>query len=250
MGGHPPAFVPCYNRKGKAMTAGDQQELKHRVASEAAKHITSGMRLGLGSGSTVALVVAALGERLHRGDLHDLKIVAASTRTEAALAQVGLPLTTLDEDPELDLAIDGADEVDPQFAMIKGGGGALLRERIVLAAAAEQLIVIDESKVVPVLGTHWSVPVEVVRFGWRVAEHALGTLGSEPVLRTKGGAPVITDEGDYILDCAFGPITDPERLAAHISGQPGVVAHGIFIDLVDKLLIAGSNGIETRQRPA
>jgi ribose 5-phosphate isomerase A len=232
------------------MMAGNQQELKRRVASEAAKRITSGMRLGLGSGSTVGLVVAALGEQLHHGDLHDLKIVAASTRTEAAMAQVGLPLATLDEYPELDLAIDGADEVDPQFAMIKGGGGALLRERIVLAAAAERLIVIDESKVVPVLGTRWSVPVEVVRFGSRVAEHALRALGSEPVLRTRGGAPVITDEGDYILDCAFGPISDPERLAARISGQPGVVAHGIFIDLVDRLLIAGSNGVETRQRPA
>jgi ribose 5-phosphate isomerase A len=242
-------MCPCYERKGKAMMAGDQQERKRRVASEAAKHITSGMRVGLGSGSTVNLVVAALGERLYRGDLHDLKIVVASTRTEAAMAQAGLPLATLDEYPELDLAIDGADEVDPQFAMIKGGGGALLRERIVLAAAAERLIVIDESKVVSVLGTRWAVPVEVVRFGWRVAERALRTLGSEPVLRTQSGVPAITDEGDYILDCAFGPISDPERLAARIAGQPGVVAHGIFIDLVDRLLIAGSNGVETCQRP-
>ena len=227
----------------------EQEQLKRRAATEAAALVRDGMRLGLGSGSTLHLIVAALGERMRRGEARDLVAVAASSGTEAEMSRAGLPLVTLDDHPRLDLAIDGADEVDPGFATIKGGGGALLRERIVLAAAAERLIVVDESKLVPVLGTRWPVPVEVVRFGWRVAERALAALGSEPVLRTRAGRPVITDEGNYLFDCAFGPIPDPRRLASLIAGQPGVVAHGIFIDLADRVLIARPTGIETRTRP-
>ncbi len=227
-----------------------QDELKRRAAVEAAAAVRDGMRLGLGSGSTLFLVVAVLGERVRRSELRDLAIVAASSRTEREMERVGLRLSTLDDYPQLDLAIDGADEVDPQFAMIKGGGGALLRERIVLAAAAERLIIVDESKLVPVLGTHWAVPVEVVRFGWRVAERALAALGARPVLRARAGQPVITDEGNYLLDCAFGPIADPSRLAALIAGQPGVVAHGIFVDFADRILIGRPGGTETRTRGA
>jgi ribose 5-phosphate isomerase A len=227
---------------------GDQEALKRLVADEAAKYIADGMRLGLGSGSTVNLVVAALGERVRRGELGEIHIVAASSRTEAEMRRHDLPLSSLDEYSMLDLAIDGADEVDPQFVMIKGGGGALLRERIVLAAAARRLIVVDHSKVVPVLGARWPVPVEVVRFGWHVAERALRALGATPALRTRNGEPVVTDEGDYLLDCAFGPILDPRDLASRISAQPGVVAHGIFLDLADGLLIGGPSGVETRWR--
>jgi ribose 5-phosphate isomerase A len=147
----------------------DRQELKQLVADKAATYIRDGMRLGLGSGSTLFLVVAALGERLRAGELRAIRAVAASGRTEAEMRRWGIELISLDDEPELDLAIDGADEIDPRFAMIKGGGGALLRERIVLAAAAERIIVADESKMVPRLGTSWAVPVEVVRFGWKVA---------------------------------------------------------------------------------
>ena len=224
----------------------DQGELKRRVAAAAADLVHSGSRVGLGSGSTVNLVVAALAERVRRGELRDLFVVAASTRTATELGRCGLPINSLDEEPVLDLAIDGADEIDGQFAMIKGGGGALLRERIVLVAAAERIIVVDRSKVVPVLGSGWAVPVEVVRWGWRVAERALRSLGARPVRRTANGAAVLTDEGNYLLDCAFGTIADPATLAARIAGQAGVVAHGIFVDLADRVLIAGVEGIEER----
>ncbi len=230
--------------------ADDQEQLKRQVAAAAAARVADGMRLGLGSGSTVNLVVAALDQRVRDGALSNLHIVAASSRTEAAIVKIGLRPDTLEKYPELDLAIDGADEIDPQFVMIKGGGGALLRERIVLAAAAARLIVVDESKLVPMLGVAWSVPVEVVPFGWRVSERGLRALGARPVLRTRAGVPAITDEGNYILDCAFGMISDPARLAALIAGGPGIVAHGIFVDLADELLIAGRAGVEIRRRTA
>ena len=229
---------------------GGRDDLKRRVAVEAAGRVLDGMRLGLGSGSTVALIVEALGERVRRQDLRDLIVVAASASTERAMARAGLVLGSLDDEPRLDLAIDGADEVDPHLATIKGGGGALLRERVVLAAADERLIVVDESKMVPVLGTRWAVPVEVVRFGWRVAERALTALGSRPVLRARDGAPAVTDEGNYILDCAFGTIPDPARLAALIAIQPGVVAHGIFVGLADRVLVAGDAGVAERTERA
>ena len=219
---------------------------KRQAAAAAAASIHNGTRLGLGSGSTVALIVAALGERRRAGELGDLVVVAASSRTEAGLHAVGIPISSLDDYPELDVAIDGADEVDPDLATIKGGGGALLRERIVLAAAAERMIIVDASKVVPVLGSRWAVPVEVTRFGWRVAERALVALGATPVLRREAEQPFITDEGNYILDCRFGEIPDPRGLAQRISGLPGVMAHGIFVDLADRVLVAGHHGVETR----
>ena len=222
----------------------DQTAQKQAVALAAAALVRDGMRVGLGSGSTVNLVVEALAERARRSELGELAIVAGSGKTEEALRRSGLPLHSLDDYPRLDLAIDGADEIDPSLAMIKGGGGALLRERIVLAAARERVIVADASKLVPVLGTRWAVPVEVVRFGWRVAEHALRHLGTEPLLRMGPAGPMITDEGNYVLDCSFGPIHDPRGLAASLAGLPGVMAHGVFLDLADRVLVPGAGGIE------
>jgi ribose 5-phosphate isomerase A len=230
------------------MAEQDFEHQKRQAAAAAAATIHDGVRLGLGSGSTVYLIVAALGERRQAGELRDLVVVAASSRTEAALRTAGIPISTLDEYPQLDIAIDGADEVDPALAMIKGGGGALLRERIVMAAAGERMIIVDTSKLVPVLGTRWAVPVEVVRFGWRVAERALAGIGATPILRRAGEMAFVSDEGNYILDCAFGEIPEPRQLAARIAGLPGVMAHGLFVDFADRVLVAGPNGIETRLR--
>ena len=216
---------------------------KHRVALHAANEVRSGMRLGLGSGSTVNLIAAALGERISCGELRDVRVVVASRWTEAAAKDAGLTMTSLDEMPQLDLAIDGADEVDPQHAMIKGGGGALLRERIVLAAAEHKLIVVDESKLVQTLGERWHVPVEVARFGWRVAEAALRRHGCAPVLRMDGAQPLITDEGNMILDTPFGLIHDPAMLDRQLRAIPGVMDHGLFIDLADRVLVGDANGV-------
>ncbi len=217
---------------------------KRAAAEQAAALVEDGMRLGLGTGSTVDLLLPLLAAR----GLRDLRCVATSERTERSARELGLPVEPFDSLTRLDLAIDGADEVDPDLATIKGGGGALLRERIVLAAAAERMIIVDASKVVPVLGSRWAVPVEVVRFGWRVAERALVALGAAPTLRREAEQPFITDEGNYILDCRFGEIPDPRGLAQRISGLPGVMAHGIFVDFADRVLVAGEHGVETRLR--
>lgn len=216
---------------------------KERAARAAADQVHSGMRLGLGSGSTVYLIVAALGQRIQRGELQNIEVVVASSWADRAAREAGLPITTLDDRPWLDLSIDGADEVDPDRNMIKGGGGALLRERIVLAAAERTLIVIDESKLVQRLGERWAVPVEVVQFGWRVAERILREYGAQPQLRMDGDQPLRTDEGNIILDCRFGPIADPASLARSLNEVPGVMAHGLFLGMADQVLIGTESGV-------
>lgn len=216
---------------------------KQRAALHAAQQVRSGMRLGLGSGSTVNLIAAMLGERQVRGELRDVRVVVASRWTQAAATSAGLTIATLNEMPQLDLAIDGADEIDPQRSMIKGGGGALLRERIVLAAAEQKLIVVDESKLVPTLGERWAVPVEVVQFGWPIPEAALRRLGSQPALRMDGAQPFVTDEGNFIFDVPFGLIHDPRQLDAALRAIPGVMDHGLFIGLADQVIVGGADGV-------
>lgn len=218
---------------------------KQRAALHAADEVRSGMRLGLGSGSTVNLIVAALGERLKRGELRDLRVVVASRWTEAAARSAGLTIVALNDMPQLDLAIDGADEVDPSCAMIKGGGGAMLRERIVLAAASDRLIVVDDSKLVQTLGERFALPVEVVQFGWRLSEAALRASGFNPLLRTVDGTPLITDEGNYIFDCRTGPIADAEALLRTLHTIPGVMDHGLFLHMADRVIIGTLDGIRT-----
>lgn len=221
-------------------------EPKQQAALRAAQLVQPDMRLGLGSGSTVNMIAAALGERQRRDELAGLQVVVASRWTEAAAREAGLRLTTLDAAPQLDLVIDGADEIDPQRRMIKGGGGALLRERIVLAAARQRLIVVDESKLVPVLGTRWVLPVEVVAFGRSVAEAALRAMDVQPVLRMDGDALFVTDEGNLIFDCAFGQIADPAGLAQAVRAVPGVMDHGLFIGLCDRVLVGTASGVQER----
>lgn len=216
---------------------------KQRAALQAAQEVQPGTQIGLGSGSTVNLITAALGDRLRHGALHDIAVVVASRRTEAAAREAGLTITTLEATPELALAMDGADEIDPRRNMIKGGGGALLRERIVLGAARQRLIVGDESKLVQTLGERWALPVEVVQFGWKVADAALRRLGVEPRLRMQGGAVFVTDEGNYILDCPFGLIHDPVALDRELRTLPGVMDHGLFLGLADRILVGTGHDV-------
>ena len=202
--------------------------------------VAPGDRLGLGTGHAAAAFVEALGARVRAG----LSVVGVPTSEEtAALARsVGVPLTTLDETPELDLAVDGADEVDPAGDLVKGYGGALVRERIVAAAAQRFVVLVGAEKLVPVLGTRGRLPVEVVPFArWSAARHLLA-LGLRSELRALAGTPFLTDNGNVILDCGTGPIARPADLEAKIRAVPGVVGTGLFLGLKPTVLVLAADG--------
>ena len=227
-------------------------ELKDAAARAALDLVTEGMRLGLGTGSTASRFVAALGERVAAG--LDVLCVPTSEATREQAARLGIPLTTLDETPRLDLTVDGADEIDPELRMIKGGGGALLREKIVATASDRMVVVADESKLVSVLGA-FPLPIEVVRFGLMatiglieaIAAEA-GCHGSITLRPGQGEAPFVTDQGNLILDCAFGSIPEPEVLAFSLKRVPGVIEHGLFLGLADLAIVAGKGGVRALRR--
>ena len=223
-------------------------EAKRAAADAAAAMVEPGMRLGLGTGSTAAHFLAALAECVRGG----LKVVGVPTSepTRELAERLGVPLTSLDETPELDLTVDGADEIGPDLVLIKGGGGALLREKIVAAASGRMVVVADESNRVASLGA-FSLPIEVVRFGLpatrrliELAAESAGCCGEIALRRAADGHAFVTDSGHVILDAAFGRIADPARLAAALSAVPGVVEHGLFIGLAHEALIAGPNGVD------
>ena len=222
--------------------------LKRRAAEAAMDYVRPGMRLGLGTGSTARHFVDLVGAAV-RGGL-DVVCVPTSEATQVQAEGLGIALTTLDETPELDLTVDGADEFDPQLRLIKGGGGALLREKIVAAASASMLAIADASKEVAVLG-RFPLPVEVNIFGLgatrRMVEKAARACGcaGEITLRRRSEATFVTDGGHNILDCAFGRIPDPEALSAALHAIPGVVEHGLFIGLAKTIILADAQGIRT-----
>ena len=219
-------------------------DLKRAAALRAVDYVRDGMSIGLGTGSTAQHAVRELGRRVRD---EGLKItgVPTSNRTAALATEVGIPLTTLEECPRLDITIDGADEIllDTLDA-IKGMGGALLHEKIVALASEEVILILDESKLVTRLADHTPVPVEVVTFGWTRTHDALRGLGCDPTLRKTGsGEPFITDSGNLLLDCRFPPIEDPHTLALAIKSITGVVDHGLFLGIARRAIVAGSNGI-------
>lgn len=218
-------------------------ELKQATGYRAAEYVVSGMRIGLGSGSTARFATLRIGERLRSGELTGIVAVPTSEDTAALAREAGIPLTTLDDQPCLDITIDGADEVDPQFNLIKGLGGALLREKIVAFATAREVIVVDESKLVERLGTRCPVPVEVIQFGYLNTLAALERTGARPVQRMRDGAPFVTDEGNYILDCWYDQITDPQALACEVACIPGVVEHGLFLGIARAVVVASPSGV-------
>jgi len=204
------------------------------------------MRLGLGTGSTARHFVALLGERVAAG--LTVTGVPTSEATRAQAAALGVPLSTLDETPELDLDIDGADEVDRSLRLIKGGGGALLREKIIAAASKRMIVIADESKLVDCLG-RFALPIEVVPFGLEATRRKIAQAAAacdcrgEIRLRRNGLDAFVTDGGHYILDCAFGAIKEPSALAGAIKAVPGVVDHGLFIGLASAAILAGAGGL-------
>ncbi len=222
-----------------------EQSLKQQAADQVLTYIRSGMIVGLGAGSTAILAVRGLAEKLSRGELTDILGIPCSRVIEAEARRLGIPLTTLEDHPVIDLTFDGADEVDPALNVIKGGGGALLREKIVAQASRREIIIVDESKLSPALGTHWAVPVEVILFGWRTQAIYLESLGAQIRLRPGAdGGPFKTDQGNFILDCAFGPIGEPAGLGARMDARTGIVAHGLFLGLVTDVIAAGASGVK------
>ena len=219
-----------------------QDEAKALVGKRAAEMVEEGMRVGLGTGSTSVMFIKALGERVKAG--LKIRCVASSDSSAELGRSLGMDVVTLEELPELDIYIDGADEVAPGLALIKGGGAALLREKIVASAAKKFVCVVDESKIVAKLGK-FPLPVEVIKMARPLVERRLNELGLNPTLRMKkdGSGPVLTDENNYILDCACGVIEDPEETAAEIRSIVGVVEHGLFLGMAEIALVAGEGGV-------
>ncbi len=220
------------------------EERKRAAAEAAVELVRSGMVVGLGHGSTARYALLKLAELLHAGKLTNVVGIPCSSQVEREARELGIPLGTLEDVPELDLTIDGADEVDPALNLIKGGGGALLREKIVAQASRREVIVVDESKMAPKLGTRFPVPVEIVPFGWRKQVRFLEGLGARVALRLDPtGRPFVTDHGHWILDCQFGPIEDPWALDHELNSRAGIVEHGLFLGLATDLFVGTSSGV-------
>lgn len=227
----------------------DVDALKRKAAEAAVAHVESGMIVGLGAGSTALKALECMAERLVKGTLSDILGVPCSEQVAADAQRLAIPLTNLECHPRVDLTIDGADEVDPQLRVIKGGGGALLREKIVAQASAREIIIVDESKLSERLGVQWALPVEVISFGLRAHAAYIELLGASVQVRMgPDGCPLRTDGGNLILDCQFGPMDDPESIAAALERRAGIIEHGLFLDLVTDLIVASPAGIRHRTR--
>jgi ribose 5-phosphate isomerase A len=227
----------------------DRDELKQQAAEQAVTFIEPGMIVGLGEGSTAIWAVRQIARRLQNGDLHDITGIPCSLHIEKEARQLGIPITTLEEHPVIDLTIDGADEVNPDLDLIKGGGGALMREKIVAQASRREIIIVDESKMVPALGTHWAVPIEIIPFGYGSQIQFLESIGAAVKIRqNQDGTPFKTDQGNLIMDSNFGSISNPAELAEKLKRRTGIAEHGLFIRLATDVIVAGSNGIQHIQR--
>jgi ribose 5-phosphate isomerase A len=233
-----------HNKKEVAMQSLPAlNRLKEAAAESAVTQVKDGMIVGLGSGSTAALAVNAIGKRVREG----LRIIGIPTSEQTAeqARGLGIPLSNLGEHAQIDLTIDGADEVEAgTLDLIKGRGGALLREKIVVSATARLVIIVDETKLVDRLGIHDAVPVEIVPFGWQATAKKLKQLGANPVLRLRpDGQVFVTDGGHYILDCAFGAIRSSADLDKELNGLVGVVEHGLFVGMTSQVIVGGAEGV-------
>jgi ribose 5-phosphate isomerase A len=230
----------------------DIEAQKRAAAARAVDFVRPGMRIGLGSGSTARYFVDLLAERVRTG--LDIVAVATSETTRRDAERGGIPLTSLDETPELDLTVDGADEIGPDLSLIKGGGGALLREKIVAFASKRLIVIADESKWVSALG-RFPLPIDVVPFGLAVTRRAVeaaataaGCAGLALLRRGKDGHAFVTDNGHWVLDAALERISDPKNLADRLSAIPGVVEHGLFIGLATEVVLGGPEGVRIIER--
>ena len=222
---------------------------KKLAAKHAVQFIESNMIVGLGHGSTALFAVKIIADLLKNGTLHDIIAIPCSKYIEEEAEKLGIKLTTLHHHPQIDVTIDGADEVDPKLNLIKGFGGAILREKIVAQASNREIIIVDESKLVDVLGKKYPVPVEVVPFGWYSHMPFFKTIGADATLRmTSDHTPFITDHGNYIIDCRFNSLQDIAGIARKLSERAGVVEHGLFINIATDVIAATSKGIQHFRR--
>jgi ribose 5-phosphate isomerase A len=223
-----------------------QDEAKRRAAEYAIALVNGGQVVGLGTGSTAKFAIEGLGRRISEG--LSIKGVPTSLATEKMAREVGIPLVDLNDVHVIDITLDGADEVDHDFNMIKGGGGALTREKLVALASKRRVILVDESKLVSELGQSRSLPVEVLPFAWALSARRLSELGCTASLRHQDGLCFVTDNGNYILDCEFGAIADPPALERKIKLQHGVIESGLFIGIADMLVVGFDDRVEVKQR--
>jgi ribose 5-phosphate isomerase A len=221
-----------------------QEELKQAGAHHAVGFLRNGMIVGLGHGSTATHAITRIGELLRLHELKDIVGIPCSRKAAAQAKACGIPISSLDEHPEIDITIDGADEVDPDLNMIKGGGGALLWEKIIAQASKRGVYVVDETKLSPVLGTRCPVPVEVIQSAWKISARYIETLGAKTSLRlASDGSPVTTDENHVILDCQFGAIGDLAGLDRGLKRRAGIIEHGLFVGLATDVVVGGKDGI-------
>lgn len=223
----------------------DQTELKKQAGEYAADLVESGMRVGLGTGSTAIWAVRRIGEKLKSGELTDIVAIPTSVRTAEEAESLGIPLASFDELTELDITIDGADEVDGRLNLIKGGGGALLREKIVAQITKRLVIIVDPSKQVSLLGQTWAVPIEVAHFGWESQKRYLESIGATvEVRKSESGEPFLTDGGNLILDANFGRIYNILALETKLQRRVGIIESGIFFEMANDLIVAHPDGIQ------
>lgn len=223
----------------------DLNKLKNKAAVEAVKNVESGMVLGLGTGLTANFAIREISRLLKEGSLKDIVGIPSSNQTEKLALEFGIPLITFEQKSEIDLNIDGADEVDPDLNLIKGGGGALLREKIIAQSSTRNIIVVDEQKMSQKLGTKWAVPVEIIEFSYKPVAKYLEDLGAEVTLRkNQNGETFKTDQGNIIVDCNFGQIENLGELNKALNSKAGIVEHGLFIGITDEVIIGKSETVE------
>ncbi len=226
-----------------------QTQYKQQAAELGAEFVRSGMIVGLGTGSTAIFATRRIAQLLRDGVLKSVQGFATSKTVWKEAERLGIPMMSEEMPHNIDVTIDGADEIDSDLNLIKGGGGALLREKIVAQASRRFIVVADESKRSPKLGKYHAVPAEVLIFGWRSQVRYLESLGARVSVRhSTGGSPFITDSGNMILDCHFGPIADPHGLAAALGQKAGIVEHGLFLGLATDVILAGKDGIQHLER--
>lgn len=236
--------------KAKHNSVGWLEDAKKRAATESVKHVKNGQVIGLGSGSTAAYAIREIGKLVHQ---NKWRVLGVPTSHQAFLlaADCGIQITTLDEHPRLDVTIDGADQIDPDLNMIKGMGGALAREKIVASASKKNIIVADETKLVKQLGINHPVPVEVLPFAATTVMQKIKALEAKPILRTGTGkvGPIVTDNGNFILDVWIKKISAPEKLDTQLKSIPGVVETGLFVGIADLVYVATQDAIKRLEKP-